>query len=354
MIGMSDAKKPINVAVIGTGRMGTHHTRTAANAPFANLLAVVDVDQTRAKALADQYGCEACKDVQELLARFPQVQAVTVSVPTIYHVPVAEPLLKKGVACLVEKPLAANPNDAKALADLAKANNTVLQVGHTERFNPGLRAVSALNLKPRFMDVQRASPMTFRSLDIGVVMDMMIHDLDIVLHLANSKLKHVHAVGTSIISEHEDICNARLTFESGCVANITASRMALTTERRMRLFSDDAFVNLDYATRSGILVRKSAHADKLDEIRNLVLSGKDLSSMKYTDMVNVEPLAFDLPQGHEDQLTAQLDCFLDSVREGKPVVVDGAAGFAAVEAAKLIVQSIAEHQWQEDPTSVAN
>lgn len=351
---MSDAKKPINVAVIGTGRMGTHHTRTAANAPFANLLAVVDVDQTRAKVLADQYGCESCKDVDELLARFPQVQAVTVSVPTIYHVPVAQPLLSKGIACLVEKPLAATPDDAKALADIAQANNTVLQVGHTERFNPGLRAVSALDLKPRFMDVQRVSPMTFRSLDIGVVMDMMIHDLDIVLHLAQSKLKNVQAMGTSIISEHEDICNARLTFESGCVANITASRMALTTERRMRLFSDDAFVNLDYATRSGIVVRKSAHAQKLDEIRNLVLSGEDLSSMKYTDLVQVEPLVFDLPQGHEDQLTAQLDCFLDSVREGKPVVVDGAAGFAAVEAAKRIVQSIAENQWQADPTSVAN
>ncbi len=350
---MSDAKTPINVAVIGTGRMGTHHTRTAANAPFANLLAVVDVDQDRAKALADQYGCETCKDVDELLARFPQVQAVTVSVPTVYHVPVAEPLLKKGIACLVEKPLAATPQDARKLADLAKANNTVLQVGHTERFNPGLRAVSALNLKPRFMDVQRVSPMTFRSLDIGVVMDMMIHDLDIVLHLANSKLKYVHAVGSSIISDHEDICNARLTFESGCVVNITASRMALTTERRMRLFSEDAFVNLDYATRSGILVRQSAHTDKLQEIRQLVSAGQDLSSMKYTDLVHVEPLSFDLPDGHEDQLTAQLDCFLDSVREGKPVVVDGDAGSAAVEAAQRIVQSIAENQWQENPDSVA-
>jgi predicted dehydrogenase len=350
---MSTDNQPINVAVIGTGRMGAHHTRTAAKVASANLLAVVDADSSRADAMAKQYGCEACKDVAELLSRFPQVQACVVSVPTIYHVPVALPLLSRGIACLVEKPLAATPQDAKKLADLATAHNTVLQVGHTERFNPGLRAVSALNLKPRFMDVQRVSPMTFRSLDIGVVMDMMIHDLDIVLHLAQSKLKSVHAVGTSIISEHEDICNARLTFESGCIVNITASRMALTTERRMRLFSDDAFVNLDYATKSGIVVRKSAHADKLDEIRQLVLSGQDLSSMKYTDLVHVEPLQFDLPEGHEDQLTAQLECFLDSVREGKPVVVDGEAGVAAVEAAKLIVQSIAEHKWQEDPTSVA-
>lgn len=353
MSGMNQAVKPINVAVIGTGRMGTHHARTAAKVASSNLLAVVDMDLSRAQTLAGQYGCEACKDVPELLARFPQVQAVVVSVPTIYHVPVARPLLSRGIACLVEKPLAATPEDARELAQLATANNTVLQVGHTERFNPGLRAVSALNLKPRFMDVQRVSPMTFRSLDIGVVMDMMIHDLDIVLHLAQSKLKSVHAVGTSIISEHEDICNARLTFESGCVVNITASRMALTTERRMRLFSDDAFVNLDYAAKSGIVVRKSTHAKKLDEIRNLVMAGEDLSSMKYADLVEVEKLQFDLPQGHEDQLTAQLECFLDSVREGKPVVVDGQAGVAAVEAAKWIVQSVAEHQWQEEPTSVA-
>ena len=350
---MNQGQNPINVAVIGTGRMGGHHVRTAAKVSSSNLLAVVDVDIAKAKALADQYGCDACKDVPELLSRFPQVQACIVSVPTIYHVPVAEPLLAKGIACLVEKPLASTPQDAQKLADLATAHNTVLQVGHTERFNPGLRSVAALNLKPRFMDVQRVSPMTFRSLDIGVVMDMMIHDLDIVLHLAQSKLKSVHAVGTSIISEHEDICNARLIFESGCVANITASRMALTTERRMRLFSEDAFVNLDYATRTGIIVRKSAHANQLDEIRELVASGKDLSDMKYTDLVGVKPLTFDLPEGHEDQLTAQLDCFLESVREGKPAVVDGDAGVAAVQAAKWIVQSIRENQWQANPTSVA-
>lgn len=341
---MNQTQSPINVAVIGTGRMGNHHARTAANVASSNLLAVVDTDTARASAMAQQYGCASCKDVTELLEKFPQVQACVVSVPTIFHLDVAKQLLPKGIACLVEKPIAATPPEAQELTDLAKVNNAVLQIGHTERFNPGLRAVTAMNLKPKFMDVTRVSPMPFRSLDIGVVMDLMIHDLDIVLHLANSKLKSVHAVGTSVISPTEDMCNARLIFESGCVVNITASRMALTAQRTMKIFADDAFVNLDYATRSGIVIRKSDHATDIESISKRILAGEDLTSLKYADRVTAEPLAFDLPQGHDDQLTAQLDCFLESVRDGKPVVVSGADGSAAVEAAHWIVQSIKENQ----------
>ncbi len=342
---MAAQEQPINVAVVGTGRMGAHHVRTYRNLAGANLLAVVDLDQNRANELANQYGCAACKDVTELLERFPQVQAVTVAVPTVYHVPVASQLLKHGVACLVEKPLAQTSDEAAILTQLAYRHKVTLGVGHTERFNPAVRAVAALGLKPRFMDVQRVSPMTFRSLDIGVVMDMMIHDLDIVLHLVNSPLKRVEAVGMSVISEHEDICNARLVFESGCVANVTASRMALRTERRMRLFSDDAFVNLDYQARTGVVIHQSAHADKLAEIRQAVAAGGDLSNVDYTELVSQETLSMELPEGHDDPLTAQSSTFLDAVRAGTRHLVDGQAGQDVVDVAQQVVQAVREHQW---------
>ena len=168
----------------------------------------------------------------------------------------AEPLLKRGVACLVEKPLAMTVADARRLTELPRRRGW-LAVGHTERFNPAVRAVAAMGVTPRFIEVDRVSPMTFRSMDVGVVMDMMIHDLDIVLSLVGSPIVKVEAVGVSVLSEKEDIASARLVFESGCVTNLTASRLALKTERKMRLFSEQAYVSLDYQRRSGVLVRKS-------------------------------------------------------------------------------------------------
>ncbi len=335
------------MAVVGVGRMGKHHARTYKQMSGVNLKAVVDFEIGRAQSVADEYGCVAYGSVQEMLESHPDVNAVTVAVPTQFHRATAEPLLKRRIACLIEKPLAATVADAKALVGCAEEHNAVLQVGHTERFNPAFRAAEALNFNARFMQVERVSPMTFRSLDVGVVMDMMIHDLDIVLMLAGSPIKSVDAAGVAVLGEHEDIASARIVFENGCVANITASRMALNTERRLRVFSESGYINLNYQTRDGIVVHTDGGNRKaLAKVREQVAQGVDLSDLDYKDIVEVSELKFDLPPGEEDQLTAEQASFLSAAKHGSRPTVDGLAGFAAVDAAERVVRAIKEHTWE--------
>jgi predicted dehydrogenase len=223
-------------------------------------------------------------------------------------------------------------------ADAKKYGATVM-VGHIERFNPVMRAMSRLNIQPQFIEVVRISPMTFRSIDVGVVLDMMIHDIDIVLRLANSKVAKIDAIGVSVLGDVEDICNARLTFENGCVANMTASRLALKTERRMRVFSPDAYVSLDYQKRYGLVARRSKNLDAIRHAVSRIKAGEitDLSELNYADIVDFEELQID----DIEPLRAELESFVSAVRgETKPeVTVDD--GLAAVETATRIVQSIA-------------
>lgn len=334
------------VAVVGVGRMGNHHARTAFQVPFAELVAVVDANSDRAGEVARQYSCRSYATVDELLAAHgDELDAVTVSVPTQYHVPAATPVLERKIACLVEKPLAQDVGEAQTLRDLAQANGAVLQVGHTERFNPAVRGVAQLGLTPRYLEVNRVSPMTFRSLDVGVVMDMMIHDLDIVLSLVRSPIARVDAAGVSVLSDKEDICNARIVFENGCVASITASRLALTTVRTLRLFSESAYVSLDYAKRDGIVVSKTDNAAALATWRERIAAGEDLSDVKYSDLVNVKKLSMTVPPGEEDQLTAQLKSLLTAAQTGGSPTVSADDGYAAVAAAERVVEAIGRHEW---------
>jgi predicted dehydrogenase len=340
-----DAGTP--VAVIGVGRMGRHHARTYKQMLGVDLTAVVDMDEERAHTVADEYGCAAYGSVEQMLAAHPGVSAVTVAVPTQHHRTTAEPLLKKRIACLIEKPLAPTVADARALVDCAQAYDAVLQVGHTERFNPAFRAAEALKFKARFMEVDRVSPMTFRSLDVGVVMDMMIHDLDIVLMLAGSPIKTVHAAGVAVLGEHEDVANARIVFDSGCVANLTASRLALKTERKLRVFSESGYISLNYQTREGIVIHTAGdNREALAKVRAQVAQGLDLSDLDYQDIIQVKELTFDLPPGEEDQLTAEQRSFLGAARDGSRPAVDGPAGYAAVDAAERVVRAIRDHKWE--------
>ncbi|HEX7010612.1 MAG TPA: Gfo/Idh/MocA family oxidoreductase, partial [Phycisphaeraceae bacterium] len=277
---------------------------------------------------------------------FPRLTAASVAVPTRHHAQAAQPLLERGIACLVEKPLAPTLEEAQALAAFADRCGAVLQVGHTERFNPAVRAVAAMGITPRFIEVDRVSPMTFRSLDVGVVMDMMIHDLDIVLMLVRSPIRRVDAVGVSVLSEHEDVASARIVFESGSVADLTASRLALKTERKLRLFSEEAYVSLDYQRRSGVVIRRSQNEGALEQVRQQLRQGKDLSDLNYPSLVHVDELTMDLPPGQEDPLTAQLTSFLESALAGRRPVVDAEAGYAAVDAAQRVVAAIRAHRWE--------
>ena len=335
------------MAVVGAGRMGANHVRTCARLEGARLVAVVDPDEDRAGTLTDEHGGEPLASVEALLERFPDLRAAAVATPTGHHLATARPLLERGVACLIEKPLAPTAAEARELADLAARHGAVLQVGHTERFNPAVAAVRQLGVTPRFIDGDRVAPMSFRSLDVGVVMDLMIHDLDIVLMLVQSPLEEVDAVGVSVIGEHEDVCSARLRFASGCVVNMTASRLALGPLRKMRLFSEAAYVTLDFKDRKASIISLDAHAQMLDEVREQIRSGKDLTAIDYASVVNVQQL--EMGEETRDQLTMQLESFLDAATGRGECEVPAEAGVAAVEAAERVIRSLREHRWEGLP-----
>ncbi len=342
------ATQTLRCAVVGVGRMGQHHARKYAQMEGVELVGVVDGDADRRETMADSLGCAAVASEEELLAL--GVDAVSIAVPTTYHLKCAAPLLKAGVACLIEKPLATDSDEAKELVRLAEESGAMLMVGHIERFNPAVMALqraadsdgdgrSVQGLVPRFVEVHRVSPMTFRSVDVSVVMDMMIHDLDVVLWLMGGREPDaVEASGVPVLTEHEDVCNARLTFnmpEGRCVANITASRLAFKTERKTRITGERGYVSIDYAKKAGVLIRKTANQVQMDEIRSALREGKDLSDLDYSDLVAIEPLELE----GIDQLEQEIAAFLRCVRTGEAPPIDAQAGFAAVRTAERIIEA---------------
>jgi len=328
--------------------MGQHHARVYAEMEGVELIGVVDANFDRAKEIAEKHGCKAFATEQELLEA--GVEAVSIAVPTTFHLKSAEPFLKAGVACLIEKPLAQGADEAEKIKLLAESHNACLMVGHIERFNPIMRAMQTATastgepITPRFMEVHRVSPMTFRSMDIGVVMDMMIHDLDVVLMLMGGREPdEIQASGVAVISEFEDICNARLVWNipeddggGQCVANITASRLAMKTERVTRITGEGGYIKIDYAGKTGTIIRKTANELQMREVREQLRSGKDLTDVDWTELVNIEPLTID---GGEP-IVKEIEAFLDAVRTGEQPAIDAEAGFANVRTAERIVAAI--------------
>ena len=251
-------ESPIPTAVVGVGKLGLFHARLHAQSPASDLRVVVDPDPARAAEVAKELGAEPATSIDEIPN---EVRAVSVAAPTSLHHEVTMPLLERGLHVLVEKPMAATLEEARAMQALASDKGLVLQVGHIERFNPALKAYLALGVQPRFIEAHRLAPFNFRTLDTSVVMDLMIHDIDIVLELAGSPVVRVDAVGSRVLGQHEDIANARVTFENGCVANITASRVSFEPMRRTRVFGDDTFCSIDFGTRRAFVVRKAAGFD---------------------------------------------------------------------------------------------
>ncbi len=326
------------VAVAGCGRMGRLHARVYSEMPQVRLAGVVDADKDVAKAVAEQYDSRPYTSVEEMLADNPDLVAATIAVPTVFHLQVAEPLMRRGVSCLIEKPLAKDESEARQLTAIARETGVTVQVGHIERFNPAVRAMARLGVKPRFIEVTRISPMTFRSIDVGVVLDMMIHDIDIVLRLADSPVKRIDATGVSLIGNVEDICNARITFANGCVANVTASRLAMKTERRLRVFSHEAYVSIDYQKRYGIVARRSENLEAIRTAVARIRAGeiKDLTQLKYDEIVQIEELKID----DIEPLRAEAESFISAVKNKTTPEVTVDHGLAAVEVATRIVESI--------------
>ncbi len=331
--------QPLRVAVIGGGHMGRHHARIYSELDQCELVAVVDKDIDRARQVSSQHGGQAVSSVADVTGR---LDAATVAVPTVYHVEIAIPLIERGVAVLIEKPLAPDSASAKHLLDASHKHNCVLQVGHSERFNPVVRAMLRMEVTPRFIETHRISPFTFRSADIGVVFDMMIHDIDIVLHLVKGRDYSIDAVGVSVLGPSEDVANARVRFGDATVVNLTASRLALKTERKIRVFSPTGYLSMDYQKKSGVAIKL---ADNLDLIRMAKERNfEDLSQMQQFDfgsMVKIEPLVVD----DVEPLRAEIESFLDSTRTRSATAVSAEDGCAAVEMAERITDAVREQDW---------
>jgi predicted dehydrogenase len=318
--------------------MGQLHARVYSQMDSVRLVGVHDADPDIAAATTERYGGEVFKNVEDLADR---VAAVTIAVPTQFHASTAEPFLRRGIACLIEKPLAKDIDEARQIVEWSKQHKAVVQVGHIERFNPAIRSMSRLGIAPRFIEVVRISPLTFRSIDVGVVFDVMIHDIDIVLQLAQSKVAQIDAIGVGVIGSAEDVCNARLRFENGCVANLTASRLALKTERKLRVFSPEAYVSIDYQKKYGIVARKTENLTAIRDTVAKIRTGEidDLSQIDFAELVNVEELQID----DIEPLRAELDSFIDAVRGNSKPIVSAEDGLAAVELAQQIVAAAGSH-----------
>lgn len=303
---------PINVGVIGVGHIGKSHARVYSElGGLARLTAVFDTDHAAAEAVASRHGARAARSLEEFAGL---VEAATVATPTPTHYPLARFLLEQGRHLLVEKPITENTADARALSELAQARGCVLQVGHIERFNPALGALETLLTRPRFIEAHRLSPYPQRSTEIGVVLDLMIHDLEIILHLVRSPLAHIDAVGVPVLSRGEDIANARLRFENGCVANVTASRISPEKMRKIRVFQEDAYLSLDYQSQTGEVYRRGPAGITRENV----------------EIEKGEPLR------------RELQSFVECARAGSQPKVGGQQAAAALEVAIEITRRIAQ------------
>ncbi|HNS22002.1 MAG TPA: Gfo/Idh/MocA family oxidoreductase [Sedimentisphaerales bacterium] len=336
---MEDNKK-IRTAVVGAGKMGAIHAKVYSQLPDSELVAVVDADKTKASQLAEKYGCAACTDCAEV---FDKVDAVTIATPTTTHLKLAKLFLCRRIPVLVEKPLASSVREGRKIVSLARKYDTVVAVGHSERCNPVAQAMKRLDIEPKFIEAHRVSPYPFRSTDVGVVLDIMIHDIDIILSLARSKIKRVDAVGVTVIEGGEDICSARIVFDNGCVASITASRLALKTERRVRVFSRQAYLSVDYLKKSGILVKTDPNKNVVGMIKEWrQRSDFNPTTVNWPDLLHIEQLEID----DKEPIRLEQEAFLRAVkdREFAPEV-SAEEGLAALRCAQKILRAIRKHKW---------
>ncbi len=326
----------IRAGVVGTGSIGRNHARILSELPSCAFTAIFDTNQTVARELAEKFGAQACATLEEFVSL---VDAATVATPTPTHFPVGMALLEAGKHVLVEKPITETTADALALSALARERGLVLQVGHIERFNPVLSALESRLKRPRFIESSRLSPYPGRSVDIGVVLDLMIHDLEIILHLVKSPLASVDAVGVAVLSKGEDIANVRLRFENGCVANVTASRISQDKTRKIRVFQEDAYVSLDYQNQSGYLLRLAREDEKENSLIGKLLAvatDSTLVSSFAEQKIVREPV--EVEKG--EPLKRELADFIECAKAGAQPKVGGSEATAALELALEITRQI--------------
>jgi predicted dehydrogenase len=321
-------KSLITVAVVGAGVFGRNHARVYRNLEKqgepVRLAGIVDTNPERADALAREFDCRAFGSVEQLIATHNEVQAASVVVPTVHHLTAARTLMESGIDVLIEKPLAPSLADADEIIRLSRSLKRIVQVGHLERFNPAVRATVPIVTQPMFFEVHRLSMFSPRSLDVDVVLDLMIHDLDIVLSFTKSPVKEIRAVGLPILSVKVDIANVRLEFESGCVANLTASRVSTEQVRKLRFFQPGQYISLDYSRQDVLVFQVGGEAPGQPSANPQIKINK--------------------PEVHaEEPLQAELKSFLQCVRQQSKPLVSAEDGREALKLALNIVSTMAEH-----------
>ena len=325
----------LKVAVIGAGHLGKEHSRIYSEMPEVSLVGVVDTDKDAGEAVAQRCKTRYYSSFKEILDK---VDVASVVVPTKSHYGITKELINNGIHVLVEKPMTGTVSEAEDLIKLGRQNSVILQPGYIERFNPALEAIKKLDVSLKFIECHRLSPFTFRSADIGVVLDLMIHDIDIILYLSKSKVKKIDAVGVNVIADKEDIANARIQFEDGCVANITASRVSFEPMRRIRLFSENSYISLDYQKQEALIYKKSPKLTlKSIDIENKGVSNiTDLKNFSFGDMLKIERIKMN----NQEPLRKELESFIDCVKNGKQPVVSGEEGIEAIKIADVIREEI--------------
>ena len=309
----------IRVAIVGAGYFGRFHADHYSRNPRAKLIAVVDTSAERASAVAAEFGAEPLSDYREIIGK---VDAVSVAVPTPLHYDIAHALAGAGMHILVEKPITDSVSSATALADLAEQRKLVLQVGHIERFSSAYKTLAKVIVDPLYFESYRIAPWKNRGVEVDVILDLMIHDIDMIIGLVASPVVKVDAVGTPVLGQRIDVANARLTFASGCVANVTASRVAYKTERKLRVFARNHYLSCDLGE---------------GRIQGYRLRGDPMTE----GLAAIAMETYEIPK--EDSLGNEIEAFLDCIATGNKPLVDGRAGCDALRVAKMINESIQEH-----------
>lgn len=335
----------LNVAVIGVGALGRHHARILSQMEGVKLVAVADPQETQGRAVAESCNCEWTNDYRTLLKT---VDAVSIVVPTCMHREVGEAFLSNSVPVLMEKPLTAKVEEGERLVRLAQEHDVALQVGHIERFNPAFQAVAEWTNEPKYIRTERFSPYAFRSMDIGVVLDLMIHDIELCLSLTQEIPTHVEAFGVSLVGGHEDVVQARLRFPNGCIADLSVNRVCPAPARSIQCWSDVGCVLADLTTRTVQTFGPGTRS----------LAGElpyDLATQRRETVETLKPKMFEefisinaFRAAETDALTAELAAFVKAVIEHKPPVVTGGQGLAALRVAHQVLQAVATHRWDGD------
>lgn len=327
----------IRVGVVGVGHLGDHHARIFSQVSEAELVGINDIDQEKGQSVAQRYGTKPFENLDDLLK---VADAISLVVPTTSHYSLAKKILERKKDLLIEKPITETVEQAEELITLAQKKNLILQVGHIERFNPAFKAIEKHQLEPKFIESHRMAQFNPRGTDVAVILDLMIHDIDLILSLVKSRITKIEAVGVPVVAESEDICNARLTFENGCVANITVSRISARPLRKMRLFQKDSYISLDF-------LQKSVEIYKLVEANRIPQEEKEKKTV--VGNIPVEELGktiiYERPKiCDQDMLTSEIQSFVNAVRARTSPKVTGEDGKKALAVALQIKQKAEEHK----------